>query len=350
MPELSALTERLAARHDLAGGEVEIAAAQLASPEVADEAKAAFLSALTAKGETAAEVAAFARAFRVRAIDPGVGAWSERAIDIVGTGGDRSGGFNISSLVVLVLASAGMIVMKHGNRGITSRSGSADLLGALGVRIDPTPEVARGALAELGFVFFFAPAYQPAFQHIGPVRRALAARGQRTIFNILGPLTNPGRPAQILLGVFAPTWVDRLAAALGELGTSAGLVVHGEISPGQGIDELTTATRNRVAGVGRLESVRGEWVAADFGLPTASFSELQGGDLAANVALTEAILAGHGPAGLVDTIVLNAAAGLWVGGRVATMAEGLAPARDLLLGGAVRRKLAAARAYFQGAP
>jgi anthranilate phosphoribosyltransferase len=349
MSPLSALTDRLSARLDLAAGEAEIAAAELAAPEVAEAAKAAFLMALTAKGETAEEVAAFARAFRARAVDPGVGEWSARAIDIVGTGGDHSGGFNISSLVVLILASAGMIVMKHGNRGITSRSGSADLLESLGIRIDPTPAVARGALAELGFVFFFAPAYHPAFKHIAPVRKALAARGQRTIFNILGPLTNPGRPAQILLGVFAGSWVKRLAAALDELGTDAGLVVHGEIAPGQGIDELTTATRNQVAGIGRLRSVNAEWTAADFGLPAAPFRDLQGGDLAANLALTEAILSGRGPAGLVDTIVLNAAAGLWIGGRTASIPEGLAPARELLLGGAARRKLAAARDYFGGA-
>jgi anthranilate phosphoribosyltransferase len=346
MSHLEALTERLLARADLAPGEVESAAGELAAADLADDVKAAFLTALAAKGETADEVAAFARAFRARAVDPGVGAWSERAIDIVGTGGDHSGGFNVSSLVVLVLASAGMVVMKHGNRAVTSKSGSADLLGALGVRIDAPPEVARRALAELGFAYFFAPAYHPAFRHIGPVRRALAARGQRTVFNILGPLTNPGRPAQIILGVFAPGWVPRLAAALDSLGVAAGLVVHGEIGPGQGIDELTTATSNLVAGAGRLRAVQGTWRAADFGLTPAPFSDLLGGDLAANLALTEAILAGRGPAGLVDTIALNAAVGLWIGGRAATVREGLAPARELLLGGAVRRKLAAVREFY----
>ena len=180
---------------------MEAAAAALAASEASDEVKGAFLLALAAKGETAAEVAAFATAFRARAINPGVEAWADQAIDIVGTGGDHAGGFNISSMVVLTLASAGVTVMKHGNRGITSKCGSADLLAALGVNLEAPPEVVRRALTELGFVFFFAPAYHPTFKNIGPVRKMLAARGQRTVFNILGPLINPGRPAHVLLGV-----------------------------------------------------------------------------------------------------------------------------------------------------
>ena len=198
MADLATLTLQLNAGQDLSPDAVEVAAAALAAPEETDEAKAAFLTALATKGETVAEVAAFARVFRDRAVDPGVAAWSERAVDIVGTGGDHAGGFNISSLVVLVLASAGVPVMKHGNRGITSKCGSADLLAGLGVDLAAPPEKLRRALGELGYVFFFAPNYHPAFKHIGPVRKALAARGQRTVFNILGPLINPGRPAHVL--------------------------------------------------------------------------------------------------------------------------------------------------------
>ncbi|MEI6052440.1 MAG: anthranilate phosphoribosyltransferase, partial [Opitutaceae bacterium] len=188
MTDLAALTLQLHARQDLLPSEIEGAAAALAASDLTDEIKAAFLTALSAKGESVAEVAGFAQAFRSRAVNPGVGEWSERAIDIVGTGGDHAGGFNISSLVVLVLASAGVPVMKHGNRGITSKCGSADLLAGLGVDLAAPPEKLRRALAELGFVFFFAPNYHPAFKNIAPVRKALAARGQRTVFNILGPL------------------------------------------------------------------------------------------------------------------------------------------------------------------
>jgi anthranilate phosphoribosyltransferase len=265
----------------------------------------------------------------------------------VGTGGDHAGGFNISSVVVLVLASAGVTVMKHGNRGITSKCGSADLLAALGVSLEAPPEKLRRALDELGFVFFFAPAYHPAFKHIVPVRKALAARGQRTVFNILGPLINPGRPAHLLLGVFAEAWVEKLAGALEMLGAQAGLAAHGVIAPGRGIDELTTATANRVRGFGRLREIDRVWRAEDFGLAPARFDDLLGGDLAANLAIVDALLDGRGPAGLVDTIVLNAAVAMWIVGKTADVREGLAPARELLLGGAVKKKIAATREFYR---
>ena len=347
MADLATLTLQLNAGQDLSPDAVEVAAAALAAPEENDESKAAFLTALATKGETVAEVAAFARVFRDRAVDPGVAAWSERAVDIVGTGGDHAGGFNISSLVVLVLASAGVPVMKHGNRGITSKCGSADLLAALGVDLAAPPEKLRRALGELGYVFFFAPNYHPAFKHIGPVRKALAARGQRTVFNILGPLINPGRPAHVLMGVFAEAWVPKMAGALDALDCKAGLVAHGVLGPGRGIDELTTASPNRVRGAGRLRSLDETWEAADFELGTAPFAELQGGDLAENLGLTEALLAGRGPTGLADTITLNAAVAMWLTGKCATVKEGIAPARELLLGGAVRAKIAATREFYR---
>ena len=176
---------------------------------------------------------------------------------------------------------------------------------------------------------------------------ARAARGQRSVFNILGPLTNPGRPAHVLLGVLSEPWVDKLATALDALGTQAGLAAHGVIAPGRGIDELTTATANRVRGFGRLRDVDGVWRAEDFGLTAAPFAELQGGDLATNLAIVEALLAGRGPAGLADTIALNAAVALWIVGRVPTVRDGIGPARELLLGGAVRRKIEATKAFYQ---
>jgi anthranilate phosphoribosyltransferase len=347
MSTLQELTIQLSAGGDLTRLQVADAAGALAASDVADEVKGAFLSALHTKGETPAEIAAFAQAFRDRAIDPGVAAWSERAIDVVGTGGDHAGGFNVSSLVVLVLASAGVTVMKHGNRGITSKCGSADLLTALGVNLEAPPDKLRDAIEELGFVFFFAPAYHPTFKHITPVRKALAARGQRTVFNILGPLINPGRPAHVLLGSFSAAWVPKLAAAVDGLGAKAGLAVHGVIAADRGIDELTTATPNRVRGIGRLSTVDAEWNAGDFGLHPSPFSDLLGGDLSANLAIVEALLAGRGPAGLVDTIVLNAAIGMWIVGKTSSVDDGLAPARELLLGGAVRRKISATKEFYR---
>ena len=341
------LTAQVSGGHSLSPAEVEQAAAALASPGESEQDKAEFLSALRRKGETPGEVAAFATAFRARAIDPGVAAWAPKAIDIVGTGGDHAGGFNVSSVVVLVLASAGVTVMKHGNRGITSKCGSADLLAALGVNLEAPPDVLRRALDELGFVFFFAPAYHPTFKHIAPVRKALAARGERTIFNILGPLINPGRPAHVLLGTYSAASVPVLAGALETLGAKAGLAAHGVIDAQRGIDELTTATVNRVRGFGGLRDLDTEWRAEDFGLRTAPFSDLVGSDLPGNLALVDALLAGRAPAGLIDTVVLNAAVALWIVGRVSEVRAGLDPARDLLLGGAVRRKISAVKEFFR---
>jgi len=346
MSKLTDLTARLAARKNLTSGEVKAAAAALGATGETDGNKASFLTALAAKGETASELAGFAAAFRLLAINPGVEAYAARAIDVVGTGGDQAGGFNVSSLVVLVLASAGVKVMKHGNRGITSKCGSADLLAGLGVDLAAAPARSREALVDLGYAFFFAPNYHPAFKHIGPVRKALAEKGQRTVFNILGPLINPGRPAHILLGVYSLPLVAKMAEALEELGQGAGLVGHGVITPQSGIDELTTATANHVRGVGRLRELKAVWRAEDLGLRTSPFSEIQGGDLATNLGLVDAILAGRGPAGLVDTIVLNAAVALHVVGRTDNVRAGLAPARDLLLGGAVAKKIVATREFY----
>ncbi|MBI3886913.1 MAG: anthranilate phosphoribosyltransferase [Opitutae bacterium] len=347
MSILADLTPALVARRDLAPAQVAAAAHALVETTETPDAKIAFLGALAQKGETPAEVAGFADAYRRRAVNPGVEAWAAQAIDFVGTGGDHAGGFNISSLVTLVLASAGVTVMKHGNGGITSKCGSADLLAALGVDLQATPEKSRRALAELGYCFFFAPAYHTVFKVMVPVRQVLAARGQRTIFNVLGPLINPGRPARTVMGVYSPHLIPRLAGALTELGCEAGFVAHGTIAGDRGIDEVTTATVNHVQGVGRLRDLSTRWSAADFGLPASPFTDLVGGDVATNVAITEAILAGRGPAGLVDTIVLNAAAGLWISGRVADIRAGLDPARALLLGGAVRRKVADTREFYR---
>jgi anthranilate phosphoribosyltransferase len=346
MALLTDLSAQLSTGGDLLSDQVQAAAAALASPEVSETDKAAFLLALSGKGETAAEVAAFAQAFRGLALDPGMQPWAADAIDIVGTGGDHSGGFNVSSMVVLTLASAGVPAMKHGNRGITSKCGSADLLAGLGLDLAASPEKLRQAMSELGYVFFFAPNYHPAFKHIVPVRKALAAQGKRTVFNILGPLINPGRPAHVLLGSFSEEWVPRLSGALSTLGATAGLAVHGVIEPGKGIDELTTATINKVRGFGRLAALEAEWRAEDFGLTSAPFNELLGGGLAENVALVDAILSGNGPRGLVDTIVLNTAVGLWITGKTTSVQAGIEPARDLLIGGAVRRKIAATREFY----
>ena len=344
--DLPQLTGFLGAGRHLTADEVRAAAAALAAEVPPDEVKAAFLSALQAKGETAQEVAWLAQAFRALAIDPGMAEWAPRAVDIVGTGGDHSGGFNVSTMATLVVASAGVPVMKHGNRGITSKCGSADLFAALGVDLAAPAEKQARAMAALGYAFFFAPNWHPAFRRIAPVRKLLAARGERTVFNILGPLLNPGRPAHILLGAATPELLERLADALEALDTAAGLAVHGVISPGKGIDELTSATANLVRGTGRLRSTRGEWSPESLGLVRAPFADILGGDLAANLAVANALAAGGGPRGLADTIALNAAAALWVAGARPDVRGAVAEARELLLGGAVGRKISETRDFY----
>lgn len=347
MPDLlSTLTAALQEGRELTGPEVAAAAAALAGEHAPDDAKAGFLSALSRKGETSGEIAALAAAFRALAVDPGLGDWSGRAVDIVGTGGDHAGGFNVSSMVTLVVACAGVPVMKHGNRGVTSKCGSADLFSSLGVSLDASPAKLREAMATLGYVFFFAPSWHPAFKRIGPVRKLLAARGERTVFNILGPLLNPGRPAHVLLGAASVSLAERLADALHSLGTGSGLAVHGIIGPGRGIDELTTATDNLVRGAGRLRQIRAEWRPETFGLARSPFSDIAGGDVDANVAIAAALAAGGGPRGLADTIALNAAVALWIAGARPDVAAAVPEARELLLGGAVRHKIEQTRAFY----
>ncbi|HZZ18854.1 MAG TPA: anthranilate phosphoribosyltransferase [Opitutaceae bacterium] len=346
MGDLERLTGSLAAGRELGSEEILVAAAALGADGPSDEEKAAFLSALSRKGETAAEVAGFATAYRALALDPGLGAHSEAAIDIVGTGGDHSGGFNVSTLVTLVVASAGVPVMKHGNRGITSKCGSADLFAAFGFGLESTPERLQAAMGELGYVFLFAPAWHPAFKRIGPVRKLLAARGERSVFNILGPLLNPGRPAHILLGAASPALLEKLADALEILGTRAGLAVHGVIEPGKGIDELTSATVNRARGVGSLRAATVEWTPESFGLVRSPFSEITGGDVNANLAIATALASGNGPGGLADTVVLNSAVALWVAGARRDPKEAIGEARELLLGGAVKAKMSQTRDFF----
>jgi anthranilate phosphoribosyltransferase len=346
MPSFDDLIARVRSAHELSAEDISVAARALVDPTVSETSKADFLRALALKGETAEEVAAFAKEFRARSIDPGLQDWAAESIDVVGTGGDHAGGFNVSTMVVLTLASMGVRVMKHGNRGITSKCGSADLFAALGVNLEAPPPKLRGAMEQLGFVFFFAPNYHPSFKIIGPVRKALAAEGQRTIFNILAPTINPGRPAQSLVGVFSRPWVRKLAAALDQIGVHAGIAAHGEIDAKGGIDEITTATPNHVRGFGRLRRVDETWSAAQYGFETSPFADLQGADLATNLALVDSILAGRAPRGLVDTIVLNTAIGLWIMGRTENVREGVAVSREHLLGGAVAKKIAATREFY----
>jgi anthranilate phosphoribosyltransferase len=272
---------------------------------------AAFLVALRLRGETVAEIAAFARVMRERVTR--VRSDHPETLDTCGTGGDGAGTFNISTLAALVAAGAGVPVAKHGNRSVSSRCGSADLLQGLGVRIETDVATVERCLREAGIGFLFAPALHGAMRHAAAVRREL---GVRTVFNLLGPLTNPAGARRQLLGVYDPAWVEPLAQVLRELGAERAMVVHGG-----GLDEIALHGGTRVAEL-RDGAVRTYTLAPeDAGLQRAALDTIAGGEVGENVGIAEAILRGErGPRR--DVVVLNAAAALLVAGRVRDLREG----------------------------
>lgn len=264
---------------------------------------AGFLVALRMKGETAQELAGFARAMREKAVAVEAG---QNLVDIVGTGGDGAGTFNISTVTAFVLAGAGLHVAKHGNRAISGKVGSADVLEALGVRIAMTPEEAVQAIREIGLGFLFAPHLHPAMKYAQPVRRELK---MRTVFNLLGPLSNPAKAQYQVIGAPSPNAARLMAEALSELGTVHSYVVHGQ----DGLDEVSTTSATDVYEVwsGRLE--KHVWSPEDFGVTKAGLDALVGGDAADNAQITTRILQGeHGSRR--DIVLVNSAAGLMAAG------------------------------------
>ncbi|NDV63010.1 anthranilate phosphoribosyltransferase [Puniceicoccales bacterium CK1056] len=347
MSQLSTITQHLRDGLDLNEADCAAAAQALTESGVEPAGKKAFLDALHAKGESVEEVTTFAKVFRKLAKDPQLSDIAPEAIDIVGTGGSGSRGYNISSVTAFIVAASGSKVLKHGNRAITSQSGSADFLSAWGIRMDTEPELLRNAIEELNFCFFFAPAFHPAFKEIMPVRKEMAAEGKRSIFNILGPLINPAKPAYQLLGVFSPSWVQPLAQALHNLGLKRGLTVCCQLPGGLNMDEFTTAGDNLISGFGSLESLQDSWNASSLGLPPTGMDQLRGGTAIENKAILEDILEGGGRSGLVDTLVLNAAAAFLILEKVDSLAEGQSLAREILLGGALRSWLDRAQAFYK---
>jgi anthranilate phosphoribosyltransferase len=272
---------------------------------------AALLMGLRMRGETVDELAGFAAAMRARVVRVEA---PDGAIDVVGTGGDGSGTFNISTTAALVAAAAGVPVAKHGNRAITSRAGSADVLDALGIRIDHDATSAGAALRHHGFAFMFAPNFHPAMKHAGPTRREI---GVRTAFNLLGPLTNPAGTRRQLLGVGDPAAAARMAEVVRKLGTDRTFVIHGD-----GVDELP------LDGSGVAYIVAGDLIerhaidAAALGFKRAATARLSGGTPDENARITEAVLRGE-PGIRRDVVLLNAAAALLVAGAVEQMEEGI---------------------------
>lgn len=345
---LPSLTSILRNTADLDSQQITDAVADLTAESVDPSEKQAFLEALHEKGESIEEVTAFAQSFRDLALKPSAKVLSlaEGAIDFVGTGGDHANAFNISTGVCLILASGGVRVVKHGNRGATTASGTADMQEALGFKAGLAEDDFVSLLEKQNFAFFFAPQYHPAFKHIVPVRKTLAQAGKRTVFNILGPLINPAQPGYQVLGVYDKKWVQPLAAALTRLGRKRGVVIHGETFEGQAVDKAITAGLTTYAGVGELAGKTGTWSPEDFDLPRCDFAQLQGGKPAENAERLIQIIEGSETGGLLDTLCFNAGIGLWATAYSDSVKEGISTAREWVESGKTKQWLTQTQAFF----
>lgn len=291
---------QLFAHHSLTADEADAAMTQIMEGEASPAQIGAFLAGLRMKGETVEEITGCARAMKRSAVQvrPAIG--DAMLVDVVGTGGDSIGTFNISTTAAFVVAGHGVKVAKHGNRAVSSRSGSADVLAALGVNLQLTAEQAAACIEEVGLAFLFAPSFHPAMRHaIGP-RRELAAR---TIFNILGPLTNPASATNLLVGVFDPKLTEPMARVLGQMGARAAFVVHGA----GGADELSLTGANRVSHLHDGEVRTYDFDAQELGLTKTAISELVGGTAEENAVITRGILAGEIHGARRDAVLLNTA-------------------------------------------
>ena len=318
-------------RHDaLTADEAAGAMATIMRGEATPAQIAGFLMALRSKGERPEELVGLARAMRAAAVP--LPRRFDDVFDTCGTGGDNAGTVNVSSMAAVVIAACGVRVAKHGNRSVSSRSGSADVFEALGVNVSASPAVAARCLEEAGIAFLFAPTFHPSMRHAAPVRREL---GVRTAFNLLGPLTNPAGTTRQLVGVPRPELTELVARALGLLGSAHVWVVHAA----DGLDELSTTGYTKVSecrdGLLRTFFIH----PAAYGLPKASMDDLRGGDGVHNAAIATATLGGA-PGAVRDIVLLNAGAGLFIAGRAASVADGVSMAAAAIDEGRAARTLA----------
>ncbi|MFC1466539.1 MAG: anthranilate phosphoribosyltransferase [Candidatus Brachytrichaceae bacterium NZ_4S206] len=302
----------------------------------------AYLAALHMKGESADEIVGSMRALRAHMAR--IPTHQPKLIDVVGTGGDRSNTFNISTTTAFVVAGAGVPVAKHGNRAASSQSGSADVLNALGVKVDLTPEQVGRCIDEIGIGFAFAPVHHPAMKNVAGPRREI---GQRTIFNIIGPPSNPAFARHHLLGVWDRRYVRVMADVLVQLEDEHALVVSGSSPQVAGIDELTTVRPNTVAEVRHGQVIEYQLDALDYGFKPATLDDLGGGSPDFNAAITRAILAGEDVQARCDVVLLNAGAALYAADAAPDIATGIEMARESIRSGAALKKLEALIALSQ---
>ena len=338
---LETLTEQLIRSASLTRKQIADAVKALTAETVSVENKAAFLTALARKGESQEEIGGFAGELRSLAIEPLLDpeTRAREILDVCGTGGDHLGTFNISTTVAIICAAAGVTVAKHGNRAVTSKAGSADVLEALGIRVDLSPSDAARSLREHGFVFFFAPHYHPAFKHIAPARKLCAERGQHTIFNFLGPLLNPARPTAQLMGVPRRELCEPIAHVLQSLGVRRGMVVCGTVGTAQ-LDELSTLGPNTIAEFYQERGFTSSLLDPNqFPLQPATLAELTGGDREANAEIIRRLLNGDDRGPKRDLVLLNAGAALFVAGRARSIGEGWELAGETIDGSKATAKL-----------
>ncbi|MEZ2127487.1 MULTISPECIES: anthranilate phosphoribosyltransferase [unclassified Sinorhizobium] len=318
MADLKPLLAKVAGRSALTRDEAREAFEILMSGEATPSQIGGFLMALRVRGETVDEIVGAVTTMRAKMLPVEA---PEDAIDIVGTGGDGTGTYNISTLAALIVAGAGVPVAKHGNRALSSKSGAADSLAALGVNLDIEPKLISRCIREAGVGFMFAQLHHSAMRHVGPSRVEL---GTRTIFNLLGPLSNPAGVRRQLLGVFAPQWVVPLAEVLKDMGSESVWVVHGD-----GLDEITTTGKTSVAALENGKIRTFELTPQDFGVEACVLADIKGGDGVANAAALRGVLGGARNA-YRDIALANAAASLVIAGKAETLHDGMRIATDAL--------------------
>jgi anthranilate phosphoribosyltransferase len=347
---LKDLIDQLHSRIDLNRSQILEASEKLTDGSVADGEKADFLAALRDKGETGEELGYFAEAFLAMTVAPKIEIGEQPAIDLCGTGGDRLELINVSTTAMFIVAAAGVVVLKHGNRAITSRSGGADVLEHLGIPVACAPEKMAACIEQTGVGFLFAPLYHPAFQVIAPVRRHLAEQGIATVFNLLGPLLNPMRPQFQLVGVFSHAILEKYAIALSQIGRRKAWVIHGSVPGGSGMDEISPLGETQVHEVKEKSFNYFHLFPDQLGIHPSSVHELRGGDAGTNAEILTAILSGDDRGPRRELVLLNAAAGLVIAGLTPKMENGLRLAADLIDSGKAAAKLDEFRRFFAAEP